>query len=220
MCRFLIIKSSDKINPQTFLKDFAQVCFISRAPDGEMQKDGFGVAWKDNGEWQTKKSLLPIWEEQHLFEEVPETNFLVAHARGAGFEKDRGSLDFNEPFIEESLCFVFNGMIRGVRLKKKVPGKIGSQKVLSLLKEEMILKSPNQALKSVQKLILENSREVEGMNVGVIDGDKISVLCQYSENEKYYTLHFYEDENLTIICSEKFGDYNWQSLEKGQIKTF
>lgn len=217
MCRFLIVKSKNKINPEELLKSFALACQKSVAPDGELQKDGYGIAWHDGKSWQLKKSLSPMWEEQDLFEQIPVTNLLVVHARGSGFEKHRGYLEFNEPFIDGSLCFVFNGMIRGVKLKKKVPGKIGSQKILSLIKEE---KEIDQALKSVQKSILENSREIEGMNIGLIKKDKISVLCQYSTNEDYYTLQYYQDVDLLMVSSEVFGGYDWKHFKKGEVKTF
>lgn len=136
MCRFLIIKSKKKIKPAKLLKEFALMCKKSLAPDGELQKDGYGIAWYDGKTWQLKKSLAPIWEEQDLFGEIPETNLLAAHARGAGFDEDRGDIDFNEPFIYGDLCFIFNGMIRGVRLNRKLEGKIGSQKLFSLIKSQ------------------------------------------------------------------------------------
>lgn len=220
MCRFLVIKSKNKINPIGLLNQFASICKKSIAPDGERQRDGFGIAWKEKGSWKIKKSLTPIWETQNLFHQIPETNLLVAHARGAGFEKDRGIIDYNEPFIDGDLCFVFNGMIRGVKIKRKLEGKIGSQKLFSLVKDELKNKNSSDVLKLVNETVLSNSKKIEGMNIGLIKDGKISALCQYSGNKDYYALKYYKGTDLTIISSETFGSFSWQQFKKGQIKNF
>jgi len=219
MCRFLIVKSKDKIRPENFLKPFSEVTQKSVAPDGETQKDGFGIAWKNNGKWEVQKSLKPIWEEHDTFEKIPETDFLVAHARGAGFAQDRGEIEYNEPFIEGDSCFVFNGIIRKVKLDMTLEGKIGSQKIFSLLKM-YFKKNPDTALQTVNDLILEKSEKIEGMNIGLITKDKIYVLNQYDSNEDYYGLHYFENERQTIISSEKFGDYKWNKFKKGKVHVF
>lgn len=220
MCRFLIIKSKIKFNPQNFLNSFSTTCEKSVAPDGERQRDGYGVAWHENGIWKAKKSLVPIWEAENACVNIPETNLLVVHARGAGFEKDRGIIDYNEPFIDGDLCFVFNGLVKGVKIKRRLEGEIGSQKLFSLIKEELKNKNLNSVLKFVKKLMLNNSGKIEGMNIGLIKGDEIAVLCQYSDNAKYYSLHFYQAPDLLLVSSEPFGNYDWKKFKKGEVKTF
>lgn len=220
MCRFLIIKSKKKIKPQDLLKSFALVCQKSVAPDGELQKDGYGIAWQNNKSWVLKKSLGPIWEEHNSFGKIPEVNLFVAHARSAGFPSDKGNLDYNQPFINESLCFVFNGLIRKIKLNLPLKGVIGSQKLFSLIKLQMAKYQLDNALKQVNKMVLENSEKVEGMNIGLVKDGKIYVLCQYSDNKDYFSLHFYEDENLTIISSMAFDSYKWRIMKEGEIKIF
>jgi len=220
MCRFFIVKSNTQINPVDLLNQFALVCEKSIAPDGERQRDGFGIAWQENWSFKTIKSLAPIWNKQSLFEQIPETDLLVAHARGAGFEGDKGEINFNEPFIDGDLCFVFNGIIRGVKIRRKLDGEIGSQKLFSLIKEEIKNYSWDKVLDLVKKMMLNSSKKIEGMNIGLIQNGEISVLCQYSDNKDYYTLQYYEGPDLTIISSEPFGNYNWKQFKKGEIKTF
>lgn len=220
MCRFLIVKSKQKINPSNLLNKFASACEQSIAPDGERQKDGFGVAWKKEGEWLLSRSLLPIWEGKDLLNKVPETNFFAVHARGSGFERDRDNIDYNQPFVDDDLVFVFNGIIRKVKLRIPLEGKIGSQKLFSLIKNLQKKQTLEIALTELKNLILKNSEKVEGMNIGLITDSQVSVLCQYDSNDKYYTLHYFENDDLLIISSEEFGDYDWKSLEKGEIKTF
>ncbi|MBI3954995.1 hypothetical protein HY338_01010, partial [Candidatus Gottesmanbacteria bacterium] len=46
MCRFLLVRSKIKIKPEKLLQDFAGMCQKSRAPDGDWQGDGWGIASK------------------------------------------------------------------------------------------------------------------------------------------------------------------------------
>src|SRR3989344_871330 len=220
MCRFLIIKSKTQINLVDILNQFALACEKSIAPDGERQRDGFGNAWRENGKWNNKKSLLPIWEEENVLKDIPETSLLVVHARGSGFEKDRGIIDYNEPFIEGDICFVFNGMIRGVKIKRKLEGRIGSQKIFSLTKEKLDKRNSKEVLEYIKTTVLNNSEKIEGMNIGLVDDEEITALCQYSDNKDYYTLNYCHNTNLIMISSEAFGDYDWKQFKRGEVKTF
>lgn len=220
MCRFLIVKSKNKINPAELLKSFALACQKSVAPDGELQKDGYGIAYHDGQTWQLKKSLAPIWEEQDSFEQIPETNLFVAHARSSGFAKDKDNLNYNQPFTDGSFCFVFNGMIRKIKLNLPLEGMIGSQKLFSLIKLQLKKHQLENVLKNTNKIILENSEKIEGMNIGLINDSKIYILCQYSNNKEYFTLHVYQDKNLTIVSSIPFGSYKWKPISKGEVKVF
>lgn len=220
MCRFLIVKSKNKINPAELLKSFALACQKSVAPDGELQKDGYGIAWHDGQTWQLKKSLAPIWEEQDSFEQIPETNLFVAHARSSGFAKDKDNLEYNQPFTDGPLCFVFNGMIRKISLSLPLEGTIGSQKLFSLLKLKTKNNHIDAALKEVNELVLEKAERVEGMNIGLVKDNKIYALCQYADNRDYFSLHYYQDSDITIISSEVFDSYSWEDMKKGELKIF
>ena len=220
MCRFLIVKSRKKFEPEVLVNLFAMACKNSIAPDGELQRDGYGITWKENQHWKTQKSLFPIWEERNQFKAIPETKLLVVHARGAGFSEDRGNIDFNEPFVDGGLCFVFNGFIRKVKLRLKLKGIIGSQKMLSLLKLYLKNNTLKNTLRIAKELMIKNSEKIEGMNIGLIKDEEVSVLCQYSDNKDYYTLHYYEDSSLLIISSQIFGNYDWKHFKKGETKIF
>lgn len=220
MCRFLIVKSKKEIKPEGLLKSFALACQKSVAPDGELQKDGYGIAWRDGESWQLKKSLIPIWEEQDLFKHLPKTNLFVAHARSAGFAKDKDNLDYNQPLLDGYLCFVFNGMIRNISLKLPLEGKIGSQKLFSLIKQQIKKHKIDLALEEVREFVLKKAEKVEGMNIGLVKNGRIYVLCQYTNNKKYFTLHFYQNKELTIVSSESFGSYGWKTMGKGELLIF
>ena len=143
MCRFLLIRSQRGIKPEGLLSDFASMCQESRTPDGGWQGDGWGIAIKyqilnsKKQKWISKKYLEPIWKDQDLFDQFPETNICAVHARSAGFPKHKGILEYNQPYIQDELCFVFNGMIRGVTLPRQLEGEIGAQKIFSFLLQEI-----------------------------------------------------------------------------------
>lgn len=223
MCRFLLVRSKNKIKPEKILRDFALMCKNSHAPDGDWQGDGWGIASKISNfkfpisNWDIYKSLKQIWEERDKFQEFAETNMFIVHARSAGFPQHKGIIEFTEPFIQDELCFVFNGMIKGVKIDRKLTGKIGAQKIFSLIIEEKKGKSLEDVLMSVDKLLLEKSEKIIGMNIGVVKENKFYLLCEYSENENYFGLRYFQDQELTIICSQPIGSYEYKVMNKGEI---
>lgn len=205
MCRFLMFKSKKAVKPDRLLSDFAKMC----KNNSVWQGDGFGVAWMlDDRSWMLDKSLKPVWEDGEKFKKIPATRLLVVHARGASFSHQRGNIDFNQPYIDDSICFVFNGELYGVKLNAE--GKIGAQKIFNLLKRT--------SLERVGNLLRKNSKKILGMNIGFIKGDSINVRCDYDEQKDYYTLRYYISDDLVMICSEQIGNYKWKSMKKGEIK--
>lgn len=216
MCRFLLAKSNNKLNTKKLLTHFASMCETCRAPDGDWQGDGFGIAWKNENEWKLVKSLKPIWEEKDLFNQVSDTYLFVAHARSAGFPQHKGIIEYNQPFIEGDLCFVFNGMIRGVRLTMSLEGTIGAQKIFSLIKNLLYNEKIETVLKKVDELLLENTTKIEGMNIGLIKGNIFHVLCQYADNADYFGIRYFQEDSTTLVCSQPIGNFNWQTMKKGE----
>lgn len=220
MCRFLLIKSKEEKDMRGNLSDFAQMAEKSRTKDGDRQKDGWGAAWHDGEDWQLMKSLNPIWEETERFSEVPETRLLLAHARSASFDKSKGIIDYNEPYVERAYAFVFNGLLKGVGLKRKVEGDIGAQKIWTLLLENLEENSPEKALEDVKRLLQENTREIKGLNIGLSDGEKIYALCGPNKNEDYFTLRAMSIDGLSMISSQEFGDFEFNRIKQGELIAF
>ncbi|MBI4066853.1 hypothetical protein HY407_00570 [Candidatus Gottesmanbacteria bacterium] len=220
MCRFLLVRSKTKINPKKILQAFTDMCEVSRDTDGDPQKDGWGVAWQEQGIWNISKSLNPIWTERERLEGIPSTKIVVAHARSASFPQYKGNVDYNGPYIHGPVCFVFNGRLYGVKIDRPLEGTIGAQKIFSLLQQEMEKKRDmEEALKSVQTILKANTRHIQGSNIGVVYDNIFYILCQYDDFPEYFRLHYYQDKELSIVCSEPILSYNWKSMTKGEVLT-
>lgn len=219
MCRFLIAKSKKPINPQKLLDLFAEMCKQSKAPDGTRQEDGWGVAWiNQKGEWETKKSLHPIWDDKKTFAEIPETKTLVVHARSATFIQEKGYIEYNQPYIDDKYCFVFNGSLKGVHFTKPISGKIGAQKIWTLLIDQLATKTSSDALITIKNILEKHSKQIIGLNVGIVTQDDAAALCYYSEYKPYYTLYSHRKNMLQLICSEPLPHYAWKHLSKNTVQ--
>jgi len=206
--------------PQQLLEAFAAACEKAVAPNGDLQEDGWGVAWldKDNN-WNTKKSLNPIWEDTDIFSAIPQTKMLAIHARSATFPKEKGNISYNQPYIAGKYCFVFNGAIRGVTLNRPVPGDIGAQKIWSLLQENLQKNTAAKSLENVKNYLEEHSEEIVALNIGVAANDTIAALCKFSKHKNYYTLK-YESNSLRIISSVQIRGYSFNNILNNEIITF
>jgi predicted glutamine amidotransferase len=220
LCRFLIFSSKQETDISAILNSFATACEKSLAPDGERQGDGFGIAYKTGGTWQLQKSTSSIWEGRNIFNKLPKTKMVMAHARSATFSLGKDNLDYNQPFTDGQLGFVFNGTIKKMKTALKLEGEIGSQKLFSLIKLFYAKNPEVNVLERIRDFVLRKAENIEGMNIGLVDKDNIEVLCQYSSNKEYFTIHYQENDDFIFISSEKFGDYDWSDLEKGEVKKF
>lgn len=218
MCRFALIRSTELASPQPLLKAFADMAEKSRAPDGDIQGDGWGAAWQDDsGAWQTYKSLLPVWQDRGSFENVPASRSFLFHARSASFPSQKGILEYNQPFVIGKYAFVFNGLLHGVNLK--VDGRIGAQKIWNLVHGNLDSgKAPEEALRHTYELLAKHSSSIAGLNLGVADGDSIAALSAYSIHPDYYRLWSFTSPDHSVIASEPLGE-GYTHFEDGHSRT-
>jgi len=217
MCRFLLARSKKTLKPEKLLRQFALMCQNSHAPDGDWQGDGWGIAWFEKDTWKSYKSLSPVWEDQNKFSDIPSTNLFAVHARSAGFPQHKNNLDYNQPYLGDNLCYVFNGMIRGVRIPRVLEGQIGAQKIFSFLKQEIKNNNAEATLRILDETMLKNSKLIEGMNIGFVFEGKFYILCEYSRHPAYFGLNYFQGNGLTLVCSEKISAYPWKRMTKGEI---
>lgn len=214
MCRFSLIRSEKNFEIKPFLFQFAQKCRENKIWQG----DGWGVAWLDSkNNWQILKSLLPIWEEVETFKKIPRSKIFLIHARSSSFERDKNNLEYNQPFIEGEIAFVFNGNILGMRTPTKIPGKIGSQKIFYLIKKYIPETGILGAIQKVKAMIEARAKKIEGMNLALCDKKKFYLLCYHNGDSDYYGIRYFKTKAMIIVSSEEISDFPFQLMENNQI---
>ena len=213
MCRFLMMRSEAPLRPTDLLEKFADMASRSRSPDGDRQADGWGVAWLDEqGGWSVRKSPNPIWTETQDFSNIPPCQNLAAHVRSASFPDHKGVVEFNQPFLADSSAFVFNGLLQGVSFPFPVEGRIGSQKIWSLLQQSINGGGPAAGMAALVSLLESRAREIQALNLGLVDGRRLFVYCRQTEAGPYYDLKIHRSPSLTLVCSEPLAGLAWRGV--------
>lgn len=210
MCRFLLCKSKQRIYPKKILNSFSQVVQNSKTYDGDWQGDGWGFSWFENMRWQVYKSFNPIWEEREKFKEFPELSIFSIHCRSASFPQHKNNVEYNQPFINESYSYVFNGLLKGVRLS--LPGDIGAQKIWLLINEYLKKMNLSQSIYETVDILKKNTRHIQALNMGLAGNNTISAYCYFTEYPQYYSLKYSDNSDTKIISSELIVGYNFTSL--------
>ncbi len=213
MCRFLLFKSKQLTGPEPIIKAFAAMAKKSRAFDGDRQDDGWGVSWLDeNGVWQSYRSTKPIWEDVQSINRLNiKTLTFAVHARSASFPQHKDNVRFNQPFVNHKYIYAFNGLLKGVSLS--LPGDIGSQKIWYLLQKKLSHCQPEKALDNTKEILSKNSREIQALNVGLVDKDYLYALCYYHDHPDYYQLRYVDTPEQKIVCSEELPGFTWKNVK-------
>lgn len=206
MCRFLLVTSKKPIKPKSLLIKFAKMAKKSKALDGDWQGDGWGIAWIDEkNKWKVKKSLEPVWQDSAVFDSFPKMSTFAVHARSASFPEHRGILEYNQPYTFGDYAFVFNGLLKGVKLPN-IPGRIGAEKIWYLLKKELKNNKPDQALDNIKKLLVSNTKNIIALNIGLVKDKNIYSLNYFTKHPEYYSFHKWNDDSINALCSENIKD--------------
>ena len=209
MCRLLTIRSQTPFAIGPHLETFAHIARNSK----EFQGHGWGCAYQDPaGQWQFYRNIKPVWEDD--LDRFGETSLLVAHARSA-FEDRDIVLENNMPFFDGRAVFIFNGELRGVRIREQ--GRIGAEKIFNYIKRF----DKGETLEALEKavgIIKKRSKYIRGMNIIIVKDGDIYVSTSFNEDKDYFTMHFKEGAELTI-CSEPYlSESGWQSLPNNSMR--
>jgi len=203
MCRILFARSDSNFSIAALLEPFAQVAQSSP----EYQGHGWGCSWHDGKHWRHYHNIQPIWQDD--FSQFDETSLLLVHARSA-FRDEGIVIENNMPFSDGESVFIFNGELRGVRIKSY--GRIGAEKIYNYIrrfdKVDMLT-----ALQKGTAIISRRSNYVRAMNIILSDGVHSYLSTSYSENPEYFQMHEKQDGALKLVCSQPFaGDSGWTPI--------
>lgn len=209
MCRLLVVRSEEPFDPADHLTPFAHIAKNSK----EYQGHGWGCAWKDSGEkWQLYKNIRPVWDDD--FSRFPRTSLLVAHARSA-FEDRDIIVENNMPFTDGERIFIFNGELRGVKIKEQ--GRIGAEKIFNVIRR-FDGGDTLTALRKAVGLIRNRTRSIRGMNIILVRETAIYLSTFFTGDADYFTIRYKEGPPL-VICSEAFpSEEGWHAIPNETAK--
>jgi predicted glutamine amidotransferase len=215
MCRLLAVKA---VSPFAITPHLEKFAFISKHSK-EYQGHGWGCAYQDmEGAWQIYKNINPIWEDD--LSVFPDTRLLVAHARSA-FEDRDIVIENNMPFFDGRTVFVFNGELRGVRIKAE--GRIGAEKIFNTIRR-FDKGDTTEALSKATRIIKKRTQYIRGMNIILINEQGICVFSHFNEDEDYFTMHYRENragEEDLIVCSEPYpSEDHWKSIQNNTMRVW
>ncbi len=211
MCRLLTIQSKTAFSIEPHLRKFADIARNSK----EYQGHGWGCAYLDEAAgWKFYKNIDPVWEDD--FSRFGKTSLLVTHARSA-FEDRDIVIENNMPFFDGRTVFIFNGELRGVKIREK--GRIGAEKIFNYIRRFDKGDTRTALIKAVD-IIKKRTRTIRGMNIIMVNDKGIFVSSHFTEDEAYFTMSYREGHEL-IICSAPYPDEkNWQPIANDSVRVW
>lgn len=209
MCRLLTITSKTPFSITPHLKKFAHIAQNSK----EYQGHGWGCAYLDvSGSWQFYHNIDPVWQDD--LEQFGHTRLLVVHARSAFEDKDI-KVENNMPFYDGHTVFIFNGELRGVKIREK--GRIGAEKIFNYI-QRFNKGDTQQALIKAGEIIRKRTRHIRGMNIIMVNDSGVFVSSYFTEDEDYFTLHYRQDDQLVICSAPYSGESDWHKIDNDSVK--
>ena len=212
MCRLLHIRSDSEFNVQEYLEKFALTAKNSK----EYQGHGWGCSYLVNGDWHHYKSIIPVWEDN--LSKFGNTNLIIAHARSA-FKDEGITVENNMPFYDDRYIFIFNGELRGVKIKSE--GRIGAEKIFNYIKR-FDKGNINDAISKGTEIIKKKTSYIRAMNIIMCDKEDSYVYSLFSEDPDYFTMQYKAlGENGFVMSSVKLDDEGeWKAIENDTLRKF
>jgi glutamine amidotransferase len=204
MCRILFARSENDFSLSSLLEPFAQVAQTSP----EYQGHGWGCSWRESEQWRHYHNIQPIWEDD--LSQFDNTSLLLVHARSA-FRDEGIVIENNMPFSDGESVFIFNGELRGVRIKSE--GRIGAEKIYNYIRR-FDRGDKLAALDKGTGIIARRSAYIRAMNIILCDGRQAWMSTRYSENPDYFQMHRKQHGDLKLVCSQPFeNDSGWTPID-------
>jgi glutamine amidotransferase len=203
VCRLLTVRSNKTFSIEPYLSKFADISRNSK----EYQGHGWGCAYRDEtAGWKFYKNINPVWKDD--LSRFGKTALLVAHARSA-FEDRDIVVENNMPFFDGRTVFVFNGELRGVKIRAE--GRIGAEKIFNYIRRFDQGDTRIALIKAID-IIKKRTRSIRGMNIIMVNDEGIFVSSYFTQDDMYFTMRYRKGREL-VICSTAFpGQKNWQSI--------
>ena len=219
MCRLLCVRSANAFDLEGHLEALARIARDSK----EYQGHGWGCAWREGDAWRTYHDIAPIWEDRGR--PSGRSRLLLAHARSA-FRDEGIEVGNNMPFTDGRSLFLFNGELRGVRMKEQ--GRIGAEKVFNFIRR-FDRGDMAEAMRKGLAIIERRTRYVRAMNIIIADADAIRVTNRFNDSPDYFRMHVSAHPERLVLCSDPLPASGasgtsrvdeWQPLATGEVHTY
>ena len=212
MCRMLCVRGDEGFEMEEHLAALARIARDSR----EYQGHGWGCAWieadRSGAPWRFHHDIAPIWEDTGR--PSGRATLLIAHARSA-FRDEGIRVENNMPFTDGERVFVFNGELRGVRIRER--GRIGAEKVFNFVKRfdhGDFAAALTRGLDAIER----RTRHMRALNVIITYRERrIHFASRFRDDPEYFQMHRAQLGGVSILCSERYpvtiGRWRWSAIE-------
>jgi glutamine amidotransferase len=124
-------------------------------------------------------------------------------------------IENNMPFYDDRYIFIFNGELRGVKIKEQ--GRIGAEKIFNYIKR---FDKGNiiHALQKATEIISKKSAYVKAMNMVLTDENGAYIYSQFNEDAEYFTMYKKVLDELIVVCSEQFTqEADWTPISNNSL---
>jgi predicted glutamine amidotransferase len=187
---------------------------------GGNHPNGWGVAWRAEGEIRTVKSGNPAAADPLLSDIRARTDRFIGHVRYAS-DPETVCAANSHPFQALGVTLAHNGTFFG-----KIGEEAGARKIsdtvvfLQLLEnrwKERTLSGLSEALRG-----LLSDRDLVGeysaANLLIATGNALYAFRRFHRYGEYYTLYLNSGEGLTVVASEPLdADPGWRLLADGEL---
>ena len=119
------------------------------------------------------------------------------------------------PFDDGRHVFIFNGELRGVRIREQ--GRIGAEKVFNYVKR-FDRGDMHAALVRALPVIEKRSRHVRAMNVILASPERIHVASRFAGDPDYFQMRERDAGGQWVVCSDPYpGTSGWARIDNGAV---
>lgn len=211
MCRLLFVQSKNEFEITEHLDQLSRISKNSK----EYQGHGWGCSYLEKNNWKHYKNIKPIWEDN--LKQFGKTKRLIAHVRSA-FEDKEIKVENNMPFYDHKYLFVFNGELRGVKIKSE--GRIGAEKIFNFIKKFENI-GINSALKKATTILKKRTTYIRAMNIIIADKKKVLVSSLFNEDQDYFQMSVKRTKDFLIVSSEAYSnEEGWKIIPNNSHEVF
>ncbi|MCL1926501.1 MAG: class II glutamine amidotransferase [Syntrophorhabdaceae bacterium] len=193
--------------------------------EGGNHPDGWGVAWREEGEIRCARGGKPAASDPLLPKLRVRTDRFIGHVRRASNMEAVGAKNAH-PFLLSGIALAHNGTFYGKIGEEGERRRVSDTLVFLELLSERWKERTFEGLKKILGEILSDTDLVgdySSANLLIAAGEGLFALRVFCKNPDYYTLFVSEKEGIRAVSSQppgyaEWGDNGgWRLLENGEL---